>query len=255
MAITPTAVDHTTATLSASTEHDNPLESGDQEAPPRIQGEYVIDTPPVKEFANEAHSSGVRRLRSALKDIQTLSSLRRQAAANSHRVSFDRFVTVAEYSPDKQKSLTSTDDSSVEESSPSSDRSSSPQVGGSHEEEPKEEIEGNSPSDLKGSLEENEQRNTSSELREEPECPPEVEDDQYGGNSSPELRADYDKQQQNNTGNIVPEVERETADDVDENGEMIPPSAAELEPLSDGGDSEEDEEIEQQPQPKPSERR
>ena len=69
--------------------------------PPRAGEQYVGETPePTSKVATSPRTStGTRRLRSVLKDIRTLSSLRRQANRNS-RVSFGRFITVAEFSPD-----------------------------------------------------------------------------------------------------------------------------------------------------------
>ena len=81
----------------------------------------VAETPTTKEPTSGC-SSTRRKLRSALKDMQMLSSLRRQAAGNN-RVSFGRFVTVAEYSPDRYHSLTLTDESLLQ------DNSLSPEIG------------------------------------------------------------------------------------------------------------------------------
>ena len=88
------------------------------ELPPRTKNQFVVETPdPVSKRAPSSRTStGTRRLRSALKDIQTLSSLRRQA---NSRVSFVPFVKVAEYNPDVNVSQSLTyEDNLAEERSP-----------------------------------------------------------------------------------------------------------------------------------------
>ena len=85
--------------------HESPPQMEGHESPPQSEGQDVGETSaPVKGHATESPAVPEQR-RSALKDIHSLSSLRRQPTKNS-RVSFGRFVTVAEYSPDKSRSFT-----------------------------------------------------------------------------------------------------------------------------------------------------
>ena len=253
--------------------------------PPRSDEQYVEETPPVKEFTNGATSTGVRRLRSALKGIQTFSSLKRQAAAaNNYRVSFDRFVTVAEYNVDKDRSFSSSDEGLSEQSSSSPTGSVSPRFGCSFEDQQQKD-EGSS-SEQEGSFEVNdldhfsseveeekvgrnlsqdsygdeELRSTSSEV-EQPTSSPEIREEREKGDSSSEVGSDCDKQEQRKIDrdflSEVEELERtschsetETTEDVDESGEGTSPSTTELEPLSDGEESESEEgrELEEEPQ-------
>ena len=110
--------------------------------PSHNKEQSIVETPPIKE-PSSVRSTVTRQLRSALKDIHTLSSLRRQATRNS-RVSFGRFVTVAEYRPENVKGITLTEDSPLLGSSPSPEKDatvSSPEVRGQSPEGEEEEEE------------------------------------------------------------------------------------------------------------------
>lgn len=280
---TPTISDHLLPSPSAGKERGTPTESGEEQAtspeieisrtskrhstPPCNDEYYVEETPSAKEFTTEATSTSVRRLRSALRGIQTLSSLKRHAtAARNYRVSFDHFVRVAEYNVDKDRSLALTGESQSEQNSPSPGEGVSPCIGCSFEEQElkhegslsdqegsfevknleHESDERNLSPKIQDSYEDEELRTTSSEVEEQQTFLAKVKE---RGDSLSEVGDDCDNQQQQEVdGDFLSEVEEfertgcdpevEMTEDIDERGESSSPPLTELESLSDGEESE-----------------